>query len=207
MPHVRPYFLGDFLNLLNPFTYSRYNFPPRLHLNNTNLVYICQLWDEPIFMNIIEHIPAVRRWCQRGRRNKEPHLEAQFSQPRSRLSEIRASQPHCSSFTHVLSSIFLLIFVSVNRFLFSSHTELPPCFWISWSECFIPLSVFHSLLASLSFKNGPDWKTETNCNSLQALLQVISVFISELISQIGVEINTTNNISVSYFWVWMLFEI
>lgn len=70
---------ADLFNLLKPFAYSHCHFPPRLHLNNTNPVYICQQWDDPIFMNIIEHIPAVRRWCQGGSQNKESHLEAHFS--------------------------------------------------------------------------------------------------------------------------------
>lgn len=57
------YFFADLFNLLNPFLYSRCDFspPPSLHLNYTNPVYICQLQDYPIFMNIIEHIPVVRR--------------------------------------------------------------------------------------------------------------------------------------------------
>lgn len=87
-----PLLFADLFNLLKPFAYSRCNFPPRLHLNNTNPVYICQLWDDPIFMNIIEHIPAVRRWCQWGRKNKESHLEAHFSQPRLFSSETGALQ-------------------------------------------------------------------------------------------------------------------
>lgn len=66
-----PTFFADLFNLLNPFAYLWCNFPPRLHLNNTNPVYICQLRDSTIFMNIIEHIPAVRRCCQQGHKNKD----------------------------------------------------------------------------------------------------------------------------------------
>lgn len=63
-------FLLIFFNLRNPFAYSCCNFPPRLHLNNTKPVYVCQLWNSPILTNIIEHIPVVRRWCQQGCKNK-----------------------------------------------------------------------------------------------------------------------------------------
>lgn len=57
------FFSADLCNLLNPFPYSLcdFFFPPSLYLNYTNPVYICQLHDYPIFMNIIEHIPVVRR--------------------------------------------------------------------------------------------------------------------------------------------------
>lgn len=78
---------ADLFNLLNPFAYSCCNFPPRLHLNNTKPVYVCQLWSSPILMNIIEHIPAFRRWCQQGCKNKKWHMEAHFSQPHLFSSE------------------------------------------------------------------------------------------------------------------------
>lgn len=39
---------------------------PRLHLNNTNLFYICQLCDDLTFMNIIEYVPAFGSWSQRA---------------------------------------------------------------------------------------------------------------------------------------------
>lgn len=56
------YFCFFFADLFNPFPYSQcVFFPPSLHLNYTNPVYICQLQDYPIFMNIIEHIPVVRK--------------------------------------------------------------------------------------------------------------------------------------------------
>jgi len=61
---------------LNPtqFAYFLYNFirsqsffsSPRLHLNNTNLFYICQLCDDLTFMNIIEYVPTFDSCCQRG---------------------------------------------------------------------------------------------------------------------------------------------
>lgn len=83
---------ADLFNLLNPFAYSCCNFPPRLHLNNTKPVYVCQLWSSPILMNIIEHIPAFRRWCQQGCKNKKWHMEAHFSQPHLFSSETKTLQ-------------------------------------------------------------------------------------------------------------------
>lgn len=113
---------ADLFNLLNPFAYSRYNFPPRLHLNNTNPVYICQLWDFPIFMNIIEHIPAVRRWCQGGCKNKESHLEAHFPQPRLFSSETEASQREPEFDASLLGPHSCLSFILFRLFLWiSSH--------------------------------------------------------------------------------------
>lgn len=135
MPRILSYFLLIFLIFLTHLHIHAVILPPRLHLNNTNPVYICQLWDYPIFMNIIEHIPAVRRWCQGGRRNKESHLEAHFSQPRLSSSETKATQwepefdtlllrPRKYIFFHF---VFLLVYnvMSLFIFLLLSQTNVP----------------------------------------------------------------------------------
>lgn len=159
-----PLLFADLFNLLNPFAYSRCNFPPRLHLNNTNPVYICQLWDDPIFMNIIEHIPAVWRWCQGGRKNKESHLEAHFSQPRLFSSETRASQfdvslhrPHSCLFWHfVVFNVFSLSSFTCpsptevnNLFLHAFEFEVWRCLLLNKFHCLVSRVPQHRSIVSL----------------------------------------------------------
>lgn len=108
-------------------------------------------------MNIIEHIPAVRRWCQGGHKNKESHLEAHFSQPRlillwnqSITSRARVSTLYCSSPIHVFSFILSLFFsgwcfeyihISIKD---RGVPSFIPQFYMCW--CVTPSSLSHGSL-------------------------------------------------------------